>query len=268
MENEPAYVQKLLAEAFGTAMLVFVGVGSVPATLIVGGEAPFTMAQLGMISFAFAMIVVALIYAIGHISGCQINPAVTVALAATGKMPWRQVPGYIGAQVLGAIAGAGAIIAVLGGRAVDVGLGVASYGAGVSPGRAFAAEAIGTFILAFVVFGAIDRRASSGFAGLAIGMAVFAAIVPVAPATGASINPARTIGPMLVQQIAGGEVKWGQLPIYLLAEFAGAVLAGFAYLAMAASRATMRATVPAASTPAASTPAAGPVQATPEGARS
>ena len=125
-----SYPQKLLAEVFGTAMLVFVGVGSVPATLIVGGDAPFTMAQLGMISFAFAMIVVALIYAIGHVSGCQINPAITVALAATGKMPWREVPGYIGAQVVGAIAGAGAIIGVLGGKAVDVGLGVASYGSG------------------------------------------------------------------------------------------------------------------------------------------
>jgi glycerol uptake facilitator protein len=240
MEPEPAYPQKLLAEALGTAMLVFVGVGSVPATLIVGGQAPFTMAQLGMISFAFAMVVVAMIYAIGHISGCQINPAVTVALAATGKMPWRSVPGYIGAQLVGAVAGAAAIIAVLGGKAVDVGLGVASYGAGVSGGQAFAAEAIGTFILVFVVFGAIDRRASGGFAGLAIGMAVFAAIIPVAPATGASINPARTFGPMLVEQIAGGTVKWGQLPVYLVAELVGALVAGFAYTAVAAVRAAAR----------------------------
>jgi glycerol uptake facilitator protein len=240
MEPEPSYPQKLLAEALGTAMLVFVGVGSVPATLVVGGQAPFTMAQLGMISFAFAMVVVAMIYAIGHISGCQINPAVTVALAATGKMPWRSVPGYIGAQLVGAVAGAAAIIAVLGGKAVDVGLGVASYGAGVSGGRAFAAEAIGTFILVFVVFGAIDRRASGGFAGLAIGMAVFAAIIPVAPATGASINPARTFGPMLVEQIAGGTVKWAQLPVYLVAELVGAVVAGFAYAAVAAARAATR----------------------------
>src|SRR5919109_3507276 len=100
--DENTRPQKLLAEVLGTALLVFVGVGSVPATLIVGGKAPFTMADLGMISFAFAMAVVAMIYAIGHISGCQINPAITVALAATGKMPWRDVPGYIAAQVAGA----------------------------------------------------------------------------------------------------------------------------------------------------------------------
>jgi glycerol uptake facilitator protein len=255
--EELFYPQKLLAEVLGTAMLVFVGVGSVPATLIVGGDAPFTMAQLGMISFAFAMIVVALIYAIGHVSGCHINPAVTLALAATGKMPWRDVPGYIGAQVVGAVLGAAAIIGVLGKPAVTVGLGVASYSGSVGAGQAFFAEAVGTFILVFVVFGAIHKAAPGGFAGLAIGMAVFAAIVPVAPATGASINPARTFGPMLVLQLAGGDVKWGQLPIYLLAEFVGAVVAGFAYVALTAARATAgRATV------------ATPTQATPEGARS
>jgi len=255
--EELSYPQKLLAEVFGTAMLVFVGVGSVPATLIVGGDAPFTMAQLGMISFAFAMIVVALIYAIGHVSGCQINPAVTVALAATGKMPWRDVPGYLGAQGVGAILGAAAIIGVLGKKAVDVGLGVASYSGGVGAGQAFFAEAVGTFILAFVVFGAIHKAAPSGFAGLAIGMAVFAAIIPVAPATGASINPARTFGPMLVLQIAGGDVKWGQLPIYLLAEFVGAVAAGFVYVALSTARATARRVA-----------AATQAQAAPEGVRS
>ena len=245
-----SYPQKLVAEVIGTGLLVFVGVGSVPATLIVAGDAPFTMAQLGMISFAFAMVVVALIYALGHVSGCQINPAVTIALAATGKMPWRDVPGYVGAQVAGAILGATAIIGVLGGAAVDVGLGVATYGPGVGIGQAFLAEALGTFILAFVVFGAIDRRAPGGFAGLAIGMAVFAAIIPVAPATGASINPARTVGPMLVQQIAGGTIHWGQLPVYLVAEFAGALLAGLAYAAVATARTARRAAaVPAVVTP-------------------
>ena len=77
---------------------------------------------------------------------------------------------------------------------------------------------MGTFILVFTVFGVIHRKASAGFAGVAIGLVVFAAIIPVAPTTGASINPARTFGPMLVQQIAGGSVSWNQLPVYLAAE--------------------------------------------------
>ena len=111
-------------------------------------------------------------------------------------------------------------------RPATVGLGVAAYGDGVGAGQAFIAEFVGTFILVFTVFGVIHRKAAAGFAGLAIGLVVFAAIIPVAPATGASINPARTFGPMLVQQIAGGTVHWSQLPVYLLAELpAGAAAA-------------------------------------------
>src|SRR5215207_1720766 len=135
--DEPSLTQKLAAEAFGTAFLVFIGVGSVPATVIVNGDAPFTMADLGMISFAFATIVVATIYALGHISGNHINPAVTLGLAVTGKFPWSQVPAYIGAQLVGAVLGSVAIIGVLGDRASDVGLGVATYGADVGAGQAF-----------------------------------------------------------------------------------------------------------------------------------
>jgi glycerol uptake facilitator protein len=232
--DESTTIQKLAAETIGTAFLVFVGVGSVPATLIVNGNAPFTMADLGMISLAFGTIVVATVYALGHVSGNHINPAVTLGLAVTGKFPWAKVPAYMGAQVVGAIVGAGAIIAVLGHQAVDVGLGVATYGPSVGAGRAFAAEFIGTFILVFTIFGAVHRKASPGFAGVAIGLVVFAAIIPVAPATGASINPARTIGPMLVQQIAGGTVKWSQLPVYLLAELLAGVAAALAYTAITA----------------------------------
>src|SRR5581483_11727868 len=108
----------------------------------------------------------------------------------------------------------------------------------------------------FVVFGAFDGRAPGGFGGVAVGLAVFAAIIPVAPATGASINPARTIGPMLVEQIAGGTVQWRQLPVYLIAEFVGAAAAGFAYVAISTAR--------TASTANPSTV----VRATPEGVRS
>ncbi len=236
------YPQKLLAELIGTAVLVFIGVGSVPATLIIGGSAPFTMAELGMISFAFALAVVAMIYTVGHISGCQINPAVTITLAATGKMPWREVPGYVLAQLAGAVAGALAIVGVLGHKAVTVGLGVASYGPSTGAGQAFFAEAVGTAILVFVVFGAaVDGRAPGGFAGLAIGLAVFAIIIPVAPATGASINPARTFGPMLVEQLYGGTVHWNQIGVYLAAEILGGLIAGFAYLGLNAKRAAARA---------------------------
>jgi glycerol uptake facilitator protein len=230
--DESSMIQKLAAESIGTAFLVFVGVGSVPATLIINGSAPFTMADLGMISLAFGTIVVATVYALGHVSGNHINPAVTLGLAVTGKFPWSRVPAYMAAQVVGAVVGATAIIAVLGTKASDVGLGVATYGPTVGVGRAFAAEFIGTFILVFTIFGVIHRKASPGFAGVAIGLVVFAAIIPVAPTTGASINPARTVGPMLVQQIAGGTVTWAQLPVYLIAELLAGALAAIAYTAI------------------------------------
>src|SRR6186997_1898907 len=240
MLDETNLLQRLGAEALGTAFLVFIGVGSVPATIIVNGDAPFTMADLGMISFAFGTVVVATVYALGHIGGNHINPAVTLGLAVSGKFPWRQVPGYVLAQVGGAVLGAAAIIGVLGKKASEVGLGVAKYSS-ISWVQAFTAEFVGTFILVFVIFGVIHRKAAAGFAGLAIGLVVFAAIIPVAPATGASINPARTFGPMLVQQIAGGQVEWRQLPVYVVAELLAGVAAALLYGVLArtpADRAT------------------------------
>jgi glycerol uptake facilitator protein len=230
--DEPSIRQKLVAEVIGTAFLVFIGVGSVPATLIINGNAPFTMADLGMISFAFAMVVIAAVYTFGHVSGCHINPAVTVGLAAAGKFAWRQVPAYLAAQVTGAILGAVAIIVVLGKKASHLGLGVASYGPTVHWPQAFGAEFIGTFILVFTVFGVIHRKAAAGFAGVAIGFAVFAIIIVVAPTTDASINPARTIGPMLIQQLWGGTIHWTQLPVYLAAELLAGVAAAAASIAV------------------------------------
>jgi Glycerol uptake facilitator and related permeases (Major Intrinsic Protein Family) len=220
--------QKLAAEFIGTAFLVFVGVGSVPALAIARGGEPFTGAELGVISLAFGTIVVATVYTFGYISGNHINPAVTLGLAVTGKFPWRDVPGYLIAQVLGAILGSFAIVGVLGMPASEAGLGVAAYG-DIPWIQAFTAEFVGTFILVFTVFGVIHRKAAPGFAGIVIGLVVFAAIIPVAPATGASINPARTTGPMLVQQLLGGEVRWEQLPVYLVAELLAGVVAGLLF---------------------------------------
>jgi len=219
-------------------LLVFIGVGAVPATLIVNGEAPFTMADLGMISFAFGTIVVATIYALGHVSGNHINPAVTVALAVSGKFPWREVPGYIAAQVAGATLGAFAIVGVLGSQSYDVGLGVAQFNTGLGVGnvQGFFAEFVGTFILVFVIFGVIHRKAPVGFAGVAIGLVVFAAIIPVAPATAAAINPARVVGPMVVLQAFGGVVHWAQLPVYVAAEVTAGVAAALAYTVIARTR--------------------------------
>jgi glycerol uptake facilitator protein len=220
--------QRLAAEFLGTAFLVFVGVGSVPALAIARGDQPFTGSELGFISLSFGAVVIGTVYVFGYISGNHINPAVTVGLAATGKFPWRDVPGYLGAQVLGAVAGSFAIIAVLGQKASELGLGVAAYG-DIPVWQAFTAEFIGTFLLVFTVFGVIHRKAAPGFAGIVIGFIVFAAIIPVAPVTGASINPARTTGPMLVQSLMGGTVHWEQWPVYVIAEIAAGVAAGLLF---------------------------------------
>src|SRR5438128_9662011 len=114
LEMEHSLPQRAFAEALGTALLVLVGPGSVVATLVLAGKVTpaITGADLLGISFAFGLVIVALVYAIGKISGCHINPAVTFALAVTKRFPWREVPAYWASQVLGAVIGAFAIWAV------------------------------------------------------------------------------------------------------------------------------------------------------------
>jgi len=237
----PTTPQKLFAELLGTACLVYVGAGSAAATGVIaaGTRVPFSMAQLGMISFAFMLVIVGVVYAIGHISGGHINPAVTVSLAISGKFPWREVPGYIAAQVVGAVIGALGIFVTLGKAAtVAAGGGVTAYDPATTGfGRGLLIEAIGTAILVFVIFGVIDHRAVPGWAPMAIGSVVFAVIIIVGPATGAAINPARYLGTFLMQAAFGGNVSWGQVPAYLIGEFAGGVLGALAYLGLARSRA-------------------------------
>src|SRR6201990_3348044 len=121
--------QRAAAETLGTAMLVLVGPGSVVATLALAGDAKpaITGADLLGISFAFGFIIAALVYAIGKVSGCHINLAVTFALAATKRFPWREVPAYWGAQVVGAVAGALGIWALFQTQAIDLGMGQTSF---------------------------------------------------------------------------------------------------------------------------------------------
>jgi glycerol uptake facilitator protein len=241
MAAPPSTTQKLIAEGIGTAFLVYVGAGSAAATGVIsaGTKVPFSMAQLGMISFAFMLVIVGAVYAIGHISGGHINPAVTLALAVSGKFPWREVPGYIAAQLVGAVAGAAAIFLTLGkATAVAAGGGVTSYNAATMGfGRAGLIEAIGTFMLVFVIFGVIDHRAVPGWAPMAIGSVVFAIIIILGPATGAAINPARYLGAVFMQDAFGGTVSWAQVPAYLIGDLVGGVLGGLAYVAIGRVRA-------------------------------
>ncbi len=236
----PTTPQKLLAEAIGTACLVYVGAGSAAATGVIaaGTKVPFSMAQLGMISFAFMFVIVGVVYAIGHVSGGPIIPAVTLALAVSGKFPWREVPGYMIAQVAGAVIGALGYFVTLGkAAAVAAGGGVTAYNsATMGFGRATLIEGIGTAILVFVIFGVIDHRAVPGWAPMAIGSAVFAIIIILGPATGAAINPARYLGAMIWQGGFGGAVAWSQAPAYIIGELAGGVLGGLAYVGLSRTR--------------------------------
>jgi glycerol uptake facilitator len=227
--------QRLGAEFIGTGLLVFIGAGSVPAILLLesGTKAPFSGADLGFIAVAFGLIVTAMVYTIGKVSGCHINPAVTFALAATKRFPWRELPQYWAAQVAGAIAGALAMWASFGGRAFDLGagFGVVDFNHDVTAwGSAMFIEALGTGILMFTILGIVDTRSPEGWAGLVIGLVVVAIIITVGPITNASINPARALGPLLVSDLNGSFHNWTeQLFAYIPANLGGAAIAAFAY---------------------------------------
>lgn len=230
MEYSP--FQRLAAETLGTALLVLVGPGSVVATLVLAGDkAPFTESDLLGVAFAFGLVITAVVYAFGKVSGCHINPAVTFALAATKRFPWREVPGYWAAQVLGAVIGAFGIWAAFGQSGIDLGMGQTSFNQDtVSWGSAIFAEGIGTFILTAAILGIVDTRSPGDFAGVVIGGVVVAIIMVFGPVTGASLNPARAFGPELVSAIGGGTTHFNQLiPVYVLPGLIGSALAAFVY---------------------------------------
>jgi glycerol uptake facilitator protein len=232
--------QRALAETLGTALLVLVGPGSVVATLVLAGKSTpaVTGADLLGISFAFGLVIAALVYAIGKVSGCHINPAVTFALAVTKRFPWREVPAYWLSQVVGAVIGALAIWAVFAHSGIDLGMGQTSFNESTSTwGSAIFAEGIGTFILMFAILGIVDSRSPGDFAGLVIGGAVVAIIMVFGPITGASLNPARAFGPELVSAFGGGKTHWNQLiPVFVLPGLVGSALAAVVYDFLATPR--------------------------------
>jgi len=211
--------KKYLAELIGTLALVFFGCGT---AVIAGNEVGY----LG-ISFAFGLTLLSLIYAIGPISGCHVNPAVTIAMLIAGKINKSDTIWYIVAQCIGAAAGA-ALIGIIAGDITELAgkYGQNGFGNGSPKGygleAAFLMEFVLTFLFLFVIFAATCEKNNNGaFAGIAIGIAlVFVHLIGI-PVTGTSVNPARSFGPAI---FAGGEA-FGQLWLFVVAPIAGAVSA-------------------------------------------
>jgi glycerol uptake facilitator protein len=238
--SEPGLLKRSMAELIGTYVLVFLGTGSVVTTvLLLQGSTPLPgnnfnvgidIAAWFAMGICFGIAVAAMIYAFGHISGTHINPAVSIALWATGRFPAKDMLGYIVAQVIGASLASFTIVAIWGSRAVATGLGATAMFDGVSYGQAILCEAVATFFLMLTIMGsAVDKRAPSGFAGLAIGLVVAADIVVIGNITGCSLNPARTFGPYLADFLMGGANLWTQYPIYVIGPIVGALAAAFLY---------------------------------------
>ena len=227
-------VQRSLAEFIGTFWLVFGGCGSA----VLAAAIPDIGIGLLGVSLAFGLTVLTMAYAIGHISGCHLNPAVTVGLWAGGRFDPKDVPAYVIAQVLGAIAAAAALYAIVSSGPAEV-TGLASNGFGSrSPGgyammAGFAIELLLTFFFLFVILGSTDNRAPSGFAPIAIGLCLTLIHLISIPVTNTSVNPARSTGPALMEQLLlGNGGGLAQLWLFWIAPLAGALLAGLLYRAV------------------------------------
>ena len=220
--------KKYFAEFFGTFWLVLGGCGSA----VISAAFPEVGIGLLGVALAFGLTVLTMVYAIGHISGCHLNPAVTVGLWAGGRIKANDVLPYIISQVLGGIAGAGILYLIASGQAgFDISGGLASNGYGEhSPGgysllSGFISEVVMTFFFLFVILGATHENAPKGLAGVAIGLTLTLIHLISIPITNTSVNPARSTGPAI---FVGG---WAlsQLWLFWVAPIIGAVLAGFIY---------------------------------------
>ena len=219
-------VQRGLAEAIGTFWLVFGGCGS---AVLAAGIPELGIAYAG-VSLAFGLTVLTMAYSIGHISGCHLNPAVTIGLWAGGRFAARDIPLYVIAQVVGAVVAAALLQVIASGAAGFTG-GLASNGFGVhSPhGYSVAAgatiEVVLTFMFLLIIMGSTDSRAPAGFAPIAIGLGLTLIHLISIPVTNTSVNPARSTGPALLE----GGIALQQLWLFWLAPIAGGVIGGTVY---------------------------------------
>ncbi|PAW68925.1 MAG: aquaporin Z [Opitutia bacterium Tous-C1TDCM] len=227
---------KLLAEFLGTFWLTFGGCGSAVLAakfLATEGTTPLNLG-IGLVgvSLAFGLTVLTMAYAIGHISGCHLNPAVSLGLCLGGRFPGAELPGYIVAQVLGATAGAGVLYVIASGQpGFSLAGGFAANGFGAhSPGgfpllSALVAETVLTFFFLLIILGATDRRAPQGFAPIAIGLGLTLIHLIGIPVTNLSVNPVRSTGPALF--VGGWALQ--QLWLFWVAPLVGAALDGIVY---------------------------------------
>ncbi len=220
--------KKLAAEFIGTFWLVLGGCGSA----VLAAAFPEVGIGLAGVALAFGLTVLTMAYAIGHISGCHLNPAVTIGLWAGGRHPAGQILPYVVAQVIGAIVGAFVLYLIASGKAgFDVASGLASNGYGEhSPGgyglrAAVISELVMTFMFLVIILGATDRRAPAGFAPIAIGLGLTLIHLISIPVTNTSVNPARSTGPALMV----GDWAIAQLWLFWVVPIAGALIAGFVY---------------------------------------
>lgn len=226
-------MKKYLAEMIGTFVLVLMGCGSAIFAGIGLGTAGFGVTTLG-VAFAFGLSVIAMAYTIGNISGCHINPAITLGVWASGRMNGKDAGMYMLFQVIGAII-ASAVLYLL--TSTGFHNGTTATGANLCGADAvvqgFIAEVIFTFIFVLVVLGATDDKKGAGnFAGLAIGLTLVLVHIVCIPITGTSVNPARSIGPALFE---GGEAL-AQLWLFIVAPFIGALLSAGVWKVIASDK--------------------------------
>jgi aquaporin Z len=220
--------KRSVAEFIGTFWLVFGGCGSA----VLAAAFPGLGIGFAGVALAFGLTVLTMAYAIGHISGCHLNPAVSVGLVAGKRFPVSELPAYVIAQLLGGIAGAGVLYFIASGKegfSLASGFAANGYGAhspgGYALGACLTAEVVLTFMFLMIILGATDRRAPQGFAPLAIGLGLTLIHLIGIPVTNLSVNPARSTGPALFV----GDWAIQQLWLFWLAPLVGAALAGFAY---------------------------------------